>query len=341
MPTIVALLDPADDAFLTLTRLCRGAELRCCPDVLAVRRALERTPADVILCALDAGPETDLGQAVGLLHATAPRTPFALWFRATPAAFRALPDSRSAPAPPDGPFRPRSTVLGTRVRESVVLLDRRTGRYLTLNEVAAEIWERLAEGVSPSGIIDRLSEEYDAPRERIAADVTAQVRRFLEDGLIEPGVAQPGHSPISHPDESATDETVAVRVSRPSYLRCAWLITGIKLRLRLTGYDRTLRWVRRQVEGIRVSTAAKFEAVRAVEWRVAVTGAVYPGRALCLEQSLALYLLLRRQGVAVKYHQGVQPYPFEAHAWITYRGEVLTDVPEHVNRYTKVEEQLP
>jgi hypothetical protein len=48
-----------------------------------------------------------------------------------------------------------------------------------------------------------------------------------------------------------------------------------------------------------------------------------------------------RRGVAVRYCQGMHPYPFAAHAWITYRGQVINDVPEHVKHFTPFPDQLP
>jgi hypothetical protein len=37
----------------------------------------------------------------------------------------------------------------------------------------------------------------------------------------------------------------------------------------------------------------------------------------------------------------VQPYPFQAHAWIEYQGEVVNDVPEHARFFARLPEQLP
>jgi hypothetical protein len=68
---------------------------------------------------------------------------------------------------------------------------------------------------------------------------------------------------------------------------------------------------------------------------------LYPGRARCLEQSLVLYYLLRRRGVALHYRQGVMPHPFQAHAWIEYRDEVITDVAEHAAQFACMPDQLP
>jgi hypothetical protein len=127
----------------------------------------------------------------------------------------------------------------------------------------------------------------------------------------------------------------------PSVLRCGLTITWIKLLLRVLGFRGTLGWIRRRIEGIPASAAAEIERVRAVEYKVAMAGALYPGRAKCLEQSLTLYYLLRRRGVAVKYCQGVQPYPFQAHAWVEYRGEVINDVEEHARFFARFPEMLP
>lgn len=81
--------------------------------------------------------------------------------------------------------------------------------------------------------------------------------------------------------------------------------------------------------------------MKATERAVAMAGALYPGRALCLEQSLVLYYLLRRQRVAVRYCQGIQPHPFEAHAWVEYEGKPLNDVAEHAKLFTRFPDQLP
>jgi hypothetical protein len=37
----------------------------------------------------------------------------------------------------------------------------------------------------------------------------------------------------------------------------------------------------------------------------------------------------------------VRPYPFQAHAWIEYRGSVVNDLPEHVAQFARFPRQLP
>ena len=45
----------------------------------------------------------------------------------------------------------------------------------------------------------------------------------------------------------------------------------------------------------------------------------------CLPRSLAIYVLLRRQGVPATLRIGVKRFPFAAHAWVECLGEVLDD----------------
>jgi Transglutaminase-like superfamily len=127
----------------------------------------------------------------------------------------------------------------------------------------------------------------------------------------------------------------------PSVLRCGGMILALKLALWIYGFRRVVQWIRRRVESVPPAAWLATDAVKATERAVATAGALYPGRALCLEQSLILYYLLRRRGVAVSYCHGVQPQPFEAHAWLEYRGEAINDVPEHVRRFARLPDLLP
>jgi transglutaminase superfamily protein len=160
------------------------------------------------------------------------------------------------------------------------------------------------------------------------------------------GAVAPWHAPSQEPAyrdigevQRATATMKAIRT--PPVLGCGLLLCVLKIALKSRGFGWTVRYIRRRIQAIPASTAVSSEAVKACEYIVAMAAAFYPGRALCLEQSLVLYYLLRRRGIAVKYCQGVQFYPFAAHAWIEYRGEPITDVAEHVTLFTRLPNQLP
>jgi hypothetical protein len=121
----------------------------------------------------------------------------------------------------------------------------------------------------------------------------------------------------------------------PSVLLSGAMILIVKLALSTLGFARVVRWIRAQVGPTPPNGATTRTSLAAVERAVAMAGALFPGRALCLEQSLVLYFLLRRQQIPVTYCQGVQPHPFQAHAWVEYGGHPLNDVEEHAHRFAR------
>jgi len=251
---------------------------------------------------------------------------------------------------PSGPFRPKAGLLTARAFDAMALYDQRLERYLTLNPVATRIWELLSDGHPPAGIADRLCVEYAVPREQVTADVAAQIATFMHDRLIEPGTIvhgirlAPGAAAYSSDgavSPSATTGSVTARVRVPSVLRCEVTLARIKCLLQIRRFEGTIAWIRARVENIPATATVGLKRVRECEYAVAMAGALYPGRAKCLEQSLTLYYLARRQGVAVRYCQGMQLYPFLVHAWVEYQGQVINDVPEHVKHFTTFPDQLP
>ena len=84
------------------------------------------------------------------------------------------------------------------------------------------------------------------------------------------------------------------------------------------------RWGRRSVRAAPLATQRRrlqhtLEAVR-------TASRYYHRRGLdCLPRSLAIYVLLRRQGVPATLRIGVKRFPFAAHAWVECLGEVIDD----------------
>ncbi len=139
------------------------------------------------------------------------------------------------------------------------------------------------------------------------------------------------------------DRSAYRRSSRaPSAARCALRLFAIKVSLATLGFARTLRWVRRSPRSPIAAPSARAqrqdELISATLDAVALASALWPGRALCLEQSLTLYYSLARAGVPVTFRLGLQPHPFQAHAWVEHEGRVLNDFEEHVRHYVALPE---
>ncbi len=114
-------------------------------------------------------------------------------------------------------------------------------------------------------------------------------------------------------------------VRRPSSLRCALVITTVKLSLHLMGLRRTLRAIHRLAPPERATREVEYESVEQVARRVAMIAAFFPARVACLEQSLTLYWLLLRARIPAAFRIGVLPSQFAAHAWVEFDGQPVLE----------------
>jgi transglutaminase-like putative cysteine protease len=109
------------------------------------------------------------------------------------------------------------------------------------------------------------------------------------------------------------------------------MLAAVRLHLRVRGFGRSIAAARRWgavADGDAVDEQATIDGTT----RALVTAAAFfPGRAICLEQSLALYVLLRRRGVPVELRLGVQAVPFAAHAWLELRGVPIEENADFVD----------
>ena len=119
--------------------------------------------------------------------------------------------------------------------------------------------------------------------------------------------------------------------------RAAAVVVGVKIALVALGFARVMRLIEWGVAGRDDSVEPGAEWIEAVA-RGVVTAAVFcPGRVECLEQSMALYLLLRRAGVAAELRFGVRTMPFAAHAWVMHRGVAVNEAVEQLAQFAVLE----
>lgn len=59
----------------------------------------------------------------------------------------------------------------------------------------------------------------------------------------------------------------------------------------------------------------------------------YRRRRDCLPKSLTLCRLLRSRAIPAEFCLGVKKYPFSAHAWVEWEGELIDDWPQRVGTY--------
>jgi hypothetical protein len=59
----------------------------------------------------------------------------------------------------------------------------------------------------------------------------------------------------------------------------------------------------------------------------------YPTRALCLQRSWVVSLLLRHHGISSQVVIGYRPAPIDSHAWVEVAGQVVNDRPQYQKFY--------
>lgn len=226
-------------------------------------------------------------------------------------------------------------VVSARHGDATVLMDQKRGTYFTLTEVAGRAWELIGAGAGTTELVEQLLEEYDVSRSRLEQDIDATLRLLVAHRLMGNARASaPGLERYPATRRPRAPAAVDSELPVPSVLGCGLMILVVKMMLRVLGLDRTRRWIQRRVCGFPERTGVDLTALKEAERRVAMAGALYPGRAKCLEQSLVLYYALGKGGIHTQLRIGVQPFPFLAHAWVEYGDIPINDVLEHVQWFT-------
>lgn len=121
--------------------------------------------------------------------------------------------------------------------------------------------------------------------------------------------------------------------------RALAVLATVSALLRLAGFARSHRWLAatsdRRAAGPVPADARERGGIEAVALHLAARN--LPLRALCLERSLALWWLLRRQRVPAALRIGVRRNPggepLEAHAWVEVGDGVVGDAADVGARY--------
>ena len=82
-------------------------------------------------------------------------------------------------------YQASEDVIGREVAGEMVLLDLTSGLYFGLDPVGSLVWERLSQGpCSLAELGDAVEAEFDAPRDRIDADLVALFAQLTEKQLV-------------------------------------------------------------------------------------------------------------------------------------------------------------
>jgi Transglutaminase-like superfamily len=133
--------------------------------------------------------------------------------------------------------------------------------------------------------------------------------------------------------------------ARKIFHRAIVVLPLISASLRFSGFKKTQESLQRRLAGWAPAPANPAEITGRVEMICRmVRAATHYGKpgATCLEQSLALWYLLGRQGISSKLRIGVRKHEqqFEAHAWVEYAGTPLNQAEEAHHHYSAFEDEF-
>ena len=71
------------------------------------------------------------------------------------------------------------------LQDKVVAVNTTTGIYYTMNAVASEIWQSIADGADNDAILAKLKENYpDVEEAMLVADLDEQIQYWVSENLI-------------------------------------------------------------------------------------------------------------------------------------------------------------
>ena len=213
----------------------------------------------------------------------------------------------------------------------VLILDTDAGLWVALNSTAGDLWRSWQSGAGfDAGVADVVARYPEVPPELIRADAEQLVQDLFSRGLIEavprgafagttadmaePEAATAGQRPGWHLTVGALIALVVADflVRRPFRLPFALVRTSRR------------KWCRRAATERQASTAVA---------AVSRAARLYPGRAACLEQSLAAVLLAAVHRRRLDWCLGSAPDPYRFHAWVETDG---TPIPRSQFGYARM-----
>jgi hypothetical protein len=73
------------------------------------------------------------------------------------------------------------------VDDQVIVLDKRTWHYLSINDSGALLWRQIAEGATRAELVARLRDDCELDEQAAARDVQAFISMMQEHGLLLDG----------------------------------------------------------------------------------------------------------------------------------------------------------
>lgn len=205
----------------------------------------------------------------------------------------------------------------------VIILDTAAGQWIALNPTAGEFWRIWGAGASfECGVAEVTARYPEVASETIRTDAALLLRELVSLGLItaQPGDANDG-AEVAMAEDTAEPGPGKLRVAASVI---ALAIASVLVR---SSFQATLSLVRLSK---RVWCRRSPTPRQAADTVAAVSQAarIYPGRAACLEQSLAAVLLAAASRRRLDWCLGSATDPYRFHAWVEISGSPVCPIGE-------------
>jgi hypothetical protein len=216
--------------------------------------------------------------------------------------------------------------------KEAVLLNIETERYFGLDQTGARMWQLATTATNIDAAYQALLSEYDVDGETLREHLSELLEKLADNGLL-----------------TVTRRFRALEPNaRGLFLRAAVLLPFISLSLRLRGFRATQLSLQKRLA--KALTGISDQSSRAQAASIALTARMVRsaahrswGSPACLEQSLALWWLLGRQGIASSVRIGTRKSEakFEAHAWVECDGVAINEPEDAHKHYAAFDEAFP
>ncbi|MFE7114558.1 lasso peptide biosynthesis B2 protein [Streptomyces sp. NPDC057654] len=205
--------------------------------------------------------------------------------------------------------------------EGIALMDARhgRGRWRFLEPAGAQLWLTITGGTAPEAAVELLTAQWQdkgADADRVRADLGA-----LAADLQRARLLQPAARPLTARDgaEIRFDAPVPAGLVSRAAGHAALFAALVLLRCLPVRFALAAARTVTRLPG-RAATVAEAEETFTAVRRAA---RVWPGRAACLEESLAAHFAAAFTGHRVRWVIGARFIPHGAHAWIEADGSVI------------------
>lgn len=201
---------------------------------------------------------------------------------------------------------------------AVLILDTNSGLWITLNPTAGALWRSWQSGAGFEEAVAAMAAQYpEVPLKSIRTDAEQLVQDLISRGLIEviPSNARAGTTTdMAEPKAAAGSYAHWYRVGgalvalmvADLLVRCSFRLSFALIRASRRGWCRKAATLPQGATTVAaVSRAARY----------------YPGRAACLEQSLAAVLLAAVRRRRLDWCLGSASDPYRFHAWVEAGGQ--------------------